>query len=218
MFNIIDTENWPRREIFYYFSQMAPTGYSLTVDIDVTKLIETIKIQQIKFFPAYLWLVTRNLNNYTEFRCAVKDGKLGCFDTLTPLYAHWHEDTKTFSLMWTEYSDNFKEFYNGYINNQQKYGDNHGILAQPCLPPENAYTVSAFPWVEFKHFAVHSYENKPYFFPSIEAGKYREENGKVLMPLSITCHHATTDGYHISEFLKDLQNDMDNFETFITNN
>ena len=45
-----------------------------------------------------------------------------------------------------------------------------------------------------------------------------EENGKVLMPLSITCHHATTDGYHISEFLKDLQNDMDNFETFITNN
>ena len=51
MFNIIDTENWPRREIFYYFSQMAPTGYSLTVDIDVTKLIEPQRHIRLNSFP-----------------------------------------------------------------------------------------------------------------------------------------------------------------------
>ena len=89
------------------------------------------------------------------------------------------------------------------------------MLSRPELPPENAYTVSALPWVEFKHFAVHSYENKSYFFPSVEAGKYHEENGSILMPLSVTCHHATTDGYHISEFLKSLQSDMDNFEDLV---
>ena len=40
MFTPIDLNTWPRREMFYYFSKMAPTGYSLTVSMDVTKLRE----------------------------------------------------------------------------------------------------------------------------------------------------------------------------------
>lgn len=31
------------------------------------------------------------------------------------------------------------------------------------------------------------------------------------MPLSITCHHAATDGYHIKCFLEDLQEDIIGF-------
>lgn len=215
-FTPIDVQTWPRGEMFYYFSQMAPTGYSLTVDIDITHLLQTVKSRDIKFFPAYLWLITKNLNRQIEFKVAVKDGQLGYYDSLTPLYAHFHNDDKTFSLMWTEYSDDFKIFYNVYLENQKNYGNNHGVLAQKhTVPPPNAYTVSAIPWVEFKSFAVHSYENKPYYFPSVEAGKYFEQAGKMLMPLSLTCHHATTDGWHIDLFLKDLQDDMNNFEKYI---
>lgn len=215
-FTPIDIQTWPRGEMFYYFSQMAPTGYSLTVDIDITHLLQTVKSRDIKFFPGYLWLITKNLNRQIEFKVAVKDGQLGYYDSLTPLYAHFHNDDKTFSLMWTEYSDDFKTFYNTYLENQKNYGNNHGVLAQKHrVPPPNAYTVSAIPWVEFKSFAVHSYENKPYYFPSVEAGKYFEQAGKMLMPLSLTCHHATTDGWHIDLFLKDLQYDMNNFEKYI---
>ena len=43
MFTPIDFNTWPRRELFYYFSKMAPTGYSLTVNMDVTKLRRTVK-------------------------------------------------------------------------------------------------------------------------------------------------------------------------------
>ena len=86
------------------------------------------------------------------------------------------------------------------------------MLAQSdLLPLPNAYTVSCVPWISFQHFAVHSYENKPYFFPSVEAGKFVMENDRLMMPLSITCHHATTDGYHVDVFLKDLQREMDAF-------
>ena len=51
--------------MFYYFSKMAPTGYSLTVNVDVTKLKAVCRENGIKFFPAYLWLVTKNLNRQT---------------------------------------------------------------------------------------------------------------------------------------------------------
>lgn len=216
VFSPIDLETWKRGSIFYYFSNMAPTGYSITVDIDVTHMRTIVKKAGLKIFPAYLWLVTKMLNKQQEFKIAYKDGQLGYYNYLTPLYATFHEDDKTFSLMWTEYNEDFTVFYKNYIENEKTYGSNHGILAQSDkLPPENTYTVSCIPWLTFSHFAVHSYENKSYFFPSVESGKFYEKDGKVLMPLSITCHHATTDGWHISSFVEELQEAANKFEQFI---
>lgn len=216
-FTPLDMQTWERGQMFYYFSKMAPTGYSLTVDLDITEMKSALKAAGMKFFPAYLWLVTRTLNCQTEFKIAEKDGQIGYYNTLTPLYASFHDDDKTFSLMWTEYDEDFKTFYQAYINHQKCFGDRHGVLSQcEMLPPENAYTVSCIPWVSFKHFSVHSYENKPYYFPSVEAGKYYESMGRILLPLSVTCHHAATDGYHVKCFLETLQSDAATFERFLS--
>ena len=95
-FTPIDLQSWPRGQMFYYFSKMAPTGYSMTVNVDVTELRRSTKEAGVKFFPAYLWLVTKNLNRQMEFKVAEKDGVLGYYDTLTPLYASFHEDDHTF--------------------------------------------------------------------------------------------------------------------------
>ncbi len=215
-FTPIDLKTWKRGQMFYYFSKIAPTGYSLTVDIDITHMMIALRAVGMKFFPAYLWLVTKNLNLQSEFRIAEKDGQIGYYDTLTPLYASFHDDDKTFSLMWTEYDDDFSVFYHSYLENQKQFGNNHGILTQnESLPPGNAYTVSCIPWISFSHFSVHSYENKPYYFPSVEAGRFYEREGRIILPLSITCHHATTDGYHVKMFLDTLQDDEKNFKKFI---
>lgn len=211
-FTPIELQTWPRGQMFYYFSKMAPTGYSMTVNVDVTELRKTLKEAGLKFFPAYLWLVTKNLSRQTEFKVAEKDGVLGYYETLTPLYACFHEDDHTFSLMWTAYTEDFRQFYQAYLENQMSFGNVHGVLAQmQTPPPANAYTVSCVPRISFTHFAVHSYENTPYYFPSVEAGKYYAEGDRILMPLSITCHHATTDGYHVNSFLESLQQDMNAF-------
>lgn len=213
VFKPIDLQSWPRGQLFYYFSKMAPTGYSMTVHVDVTKLRRIVREAGIKFFPAYLWLVTKNLNQQVEFKIAEKDGVLGFYDTLTPLYASFHADDHTFSFMWTEYKDSFSDFYQDYMGNQERFGKTKGVLCQPQTPPPpNAYTVSCIPWVSFEHFSVHSYENKPYYFPSLEAGKFIERDGRIVMPLSLTCHHATTDGYHIHLFLEGLKQDMEIFK------
>lgn len=145
LFTPIDLQNWPRGQMFYYFSKMAPTGYSMTVNVDVTELRRSAKEAGVKFFPAYLWLVTKHLNAQTEFKVAEQDGVLGYYDTLTPLYASFHEDDHTFSLMWTEYQDRFSDFYAAYLANQNQFGTVHGVLCQPQTPPSNAYTVSCIP-------------------------------------------------------------------------
>ncbi|MHB8126603.1 MAG: CatA-like O-acetyltransferase [Desulfitobacteriaceae bacterium] len=42
-----------------------------------------------------------------------------------------------------------------------------------------------------------------------------EQNGKIKMPLSITVHDATTDGWHINTFLDCLQHDINHPEIWI---
>ena len=211
-FTTIDLRTWPRAQVFTYFAKMAPTGYSLTVDMDVTAMRAALKAAGLRFFPAYLWLTTRCLCEQTEFRLAEREGKLGYYGMLTPLYATFHEDDHTFSLMWTPYDEDFRRFHAAYLDNQRHYGGQHGVLAQADrLPPENAYTVSCVPWISFRHFAVHTDMSKPYYFPSVEAGRFEEREGRLMMPLSITCHHAAADGWHVQQFLTSCQEGADRF-------
>ena len=67
VFTPLDLMSWKRGQIFYYFSKMAPTGYSLTVKLDITKMKAALDGAKMKFFPAYLWLVTKTLNAQQEF-------------------------------------------------------------------------------------------------------------------------------------------------------
>ena len=214
-FTPIDPTVWPRAQVFHYFSKMAPTGYTVCVEMDVTTLRKALKDAGKKFFPAYLYLVTRSVQLQQELKTAVKDGTLGFYETLTPLYACFHEDDKTISLMWTEYSLSFESFYSAYLQDAKENGGRHGILSKPALPPENSYIVSCVPWISFTGFSLHSYANKDYFFPSVEAGKFFARDGKTLMPLSVTAHHATTDGYHLNVFFQELQRLMDHPECWI---
>jgi chloramphenicol O-acetyltransferase type A len=37
----------------------------------------------------------------------------------------------------------------------------------------------------------------------------------MLLPLSMTLHHATTDGWHVKQFLEDLQHAMNDPEEWL---
>ena len=214
-FTPIDLRTWPRAQVFTYFAKMAPTGYSLTVEVDVTRMRAALKAAGLRFFSAYLWLTTRCLMEQTEFCLAEREGQLGVYDTLTPLYATFHEDDHTFSMMWTPYDADLRTFHAAYLDNQRRFGANHGVLAQTDrLPPENAYTVSCVPWIGFRHFAVHTDMSRPYYFPSVEAGRFEERDGRLMMPLSITCHHAAADGWHVQRFLEAWQAGADGIGEF----
>lgn len=215
-FTQIDMKSWKRTQIFHYFTQMVPTTFSITIDVDITLLKRYIDNMSLKLFPVYVWLVTRNLMKQQELSIGKVDGNIGYWDTLTPLYPTFHDDDKTISLMWTEFSDDFHTFYDEYMKNKAQNKDNKGILSVPgAMPPPNAYPISVIPWMNFKHFSLNT-SNDNFFMPNIEGGQYIKKDGKLIMPLAITVHHAATDAWHVSEFIKDLQNDMDNFNRIIT--
>lgn len=65
-----------------------------------------------------------------------------------------------------------------------------------------------------RRFAMHFYD-RPYYLPSVEAGKYCKKDGRILLPLSIACrHYAATDGV-MRGFLEPLQSKANRFEEFV---
>lgn len=207
-FHAIDMGTWPMAQAFYYYTQMAPTTYTVNVSMDVTAMRAALKQRGYKFFPAYLYLVTRAVGRQRELRTAVQDGVLGYWETLTPAYPQFHEDDKTTSLLWTEYDDCFQRFHQAYMDDTGTCGDSHGILTAKGAPPPNAYIISCIPWFTFNSFSLHNHGIKDYYVPSFEAGGFTEQGGRILMPLSATVHHATTDGYHLKVFFEELQRTM----------
>ena len=127
-FTLLEIKKWKRREIFYYFSHIAPTTYSVTSNLDITRMMKVLRDHDLKFFPSFLWLSTTIINRHQEFRVAIKDGKVGYYDTLTPFYPTFHDDDKTISMLWTKYSPSLFEFHEAYLKNKKLYGEKQRIL------------------------------------------------------------------------------------------
>lgn len=72
--------------------------------------------------------------------------------------------------------------------------------------PKNFFDVSCLPWVRYKHFDVHVFDNGKFLAPVVTWGKYEQESdNKVLMPLSMNIHHAVADGFHLCRFFNEVQ-------------
>ena len=46
----ITMESWTRGQIFYYYTQMAPTSYTVDVKMDVTVLRQKLRNEGLNFF------------------------------------------------------------------------------------------------------------------------------------------------------------------------
>lgn len=201
----VDEKNWPRRETFHYFTQqVTPTAFTVNVDVDVTVLRAHLKERGIKMFPALLYLVSRAICALPDFRLALQDGVLGRFNALNPQYPVFHEDDGSMTFLWTEYDADFSLFYARYLEDQRVFGGDHGIFSRKGEPPQNRYVIACIPWFSYRGFTMHLIDFDGYFAPMIELGGYREEGGRVLMPLSLTLHHAAADGYHVKLFLDSM--------------
>lgn len=215
-FHIIDMDTWPRAQTYYYFTETVSTLiYSINVTMDVTVLRNTLKSKGLKFFPAYLYLVTRVIGRHREFLMAIQNDILGYWDCRTPYYPIFHEDDKTISFLWTEYDEDFEMFYKSYLSDIEQHGKSHSILSSKGAPPANSYIISCIPWFAFNSLSMHLQNAKNYYAPVFESGGFTETNGKITMPLSITVNHAVVDGYYIKLLLDDLQSLMNHPEDWI---
>lgn len=195
-----------RKEYFEHYFANIPCTYSMTVKLDITRIIETNK----KLYPSMLYCIATIVNRHPEFRTAFNDkGELGIYSEMIPSYTVFHKDTETFSNLWTDYNPDFEVFFRSYEKDMLQFGNQKGMIGKPDVPP-NVFTVSMIPWSSFEGFNLNLQKGYNYLIPIFTIGRYSQENGKIKIPLAIQVHHAVCDGFHACRFVNELQDLIDN--------
>ncbi|WP_047999693.1 chloramphenicol acetyltransferase [Lactiplantibacillus herbarum] len=200
---LIDQTTWARQPYFYYFTKMDPSGFSLTVDMDITPTYTWARTHHIKFNAIYLYLVSRLLTEHPEMRVGYVNEQLVTFDVLHPSYTILHAD-HTMANLWTTFDPDFQTFYQCYLTDQAEYSQTPGPMPKAPQTP-NLVNIGSLPTVHFTSYTPLPFKPLTTFFPIFQAGQFVTSTAKTTMPLSITINHATADGYHLSKFFNDLQ-------------
>lgn len=205
VFNRIDMDNWSRKPYFEHYLNNVRCTYSMTANIDITRLLLETKNKRIKLYPTLLHMISTVVNGHVEFRtCFNSEGQLGYWESLSPSYTIFHNDDKTFSSIWTLYGEQFDEFYIRYLDDMKMYGSVKQFAAKANEPP-NSFPISSIPWVSFTGFNLNIFNEGTYLLPIFTMGKYFEQGDRVLLPLSGQFHHAVCDGYHAGVLFNELQ-------------
>ncbi len=205
----VDIDEWSRGTLFRFYIEKMRIVMSLTVDINVAPLITYTKKNGLKFYPAMIWVVSKVINSHDEFKYSWDtDGNLIRWDSISPSYTVFNRDDECFSKFVTEYTDDIFEFYKRTVDDQRKYQEERAIIENQ---PQNFFDVSCLPWVKYKHFDVHVFDEGKFLAPVVTWGKYEVQNGNALMPLTMNIHHAVADGFHLSRFFNEVQELIDSY-------
>lgn len=204
-FERIQLDSWVRREHFEHYRSQVPCTYSMTTKLDITALVEA----KVRLYPAMLYLLTRAVNRFPEFRMDFdSEGKLGVYSEMHPCYTIFHRDSETFSNLWTKYTEDYQAFCRAYERDLEQFGGNKSMMAKPGVPA-NTFPVSMIPWESFDGFNLNLEKGYGYLLPIFTMGRYSENNGRYLLPLSIQVNHAVCDGFHVCRFISALREMID---------
>ena len=140
-FTPVDLDSWERRSHYEYYTNLLKCGYSVTVSLDITKLHRQVKEKGLRFYPVFVYCVSRQIAATKEFRMGRdKDGNPGYYDVLHPNYTIFHEDDHTFSDVWTAYTEDFSAFYKNMCSDMETYRHVKAVKAKPGQP-QNFYRI-----------------------------------------------------------------------------
>ncbi len=211
-YTVIDRETYYRKDSFRHFSEDCKCSVSMTARIDVTALAAYSKRTGTKFYLNFLYLLAKTLNARPDYRMGYlwETDELICYDVIHPMQYAFHEETETCSPVYSEYCADYETFYA-----RAKADLERAKTAPPCrLHDENRpnwFDASYIPWVSYDALHLELPDGYLYLAPIVNWGKYREENGKLMMPVTVRMNHAIADGYLIANVFRLLEKEIEAF-------
>lgn len=194
-YKILDMEKYYRKDVYRHFTVDCKCSVMITSKIDVTGLLAYSKQTGTKFYINFLYVLAKALNSRDDYkmRYLYPENQLVVFDKINPAHYVFHEDTETFTVVYTEFCEEYQEFYSRCCADieQGKQTRAYGLDGSKL----NYFDASYISWLSYEALHVELPDGHLHFPPIINWGKYQQENGKLLMPVTVRMNHAVADGY-----------------------
>ena len=192
---------------FKFFDSFDKPFWSVTVKININKLVMFCKKNKYSFYGSMSYILLNACNNVRNFRLR-KEGKY-IFDYAN-LQAQFTALTKSGNADITRRIKN-----NNFITFIKNFNELKQETFNESIPPhhleiyDDVIFLSCLPWFDIKHLEpVMNYSWKDYI-PRITWGKYFIENQQYFINISLTVHHAFVDGFHVQQLLCEIEKQID---------
>ena len=208
-YRVIDKNAYYRKGVFRHFTEDCKCSTSMTARIDVTELAAYSRQTGTKFSLNFLYLLSRALNSREDYRMGYlwQTDELICYDVIHPTQYVFHEDTETCTPVYTEYREDYDSFYAGALYDLEQAEKTREYLLDSANHP-NWFDASYIPWLSYDALHVELPDGYLYFAPIINWGRYRKENGRLLMPVTVRLNHAIADGYLVAKVFRLLEQEI----------
>ncbi len=198
----IDISTWKRRKYYDFYKDYSFPHFSITIDLDITDFITHIKEKGRSFFPSFLYLVMKALNDIDELKTRIRDDEIWLHDCITPSYTVLN-DEQLYVFCTTAWNDDYDAF-TAAVRRDIKLAKQSDRL-EDIPGKDDLCFVSSLPWESYTQMS-HPIDTKhPDSFPRITFGKYTTKNGLVTIPLTVFAHHGLCDGYNIHRYFERIR-------------
>ena len=200
---VIDMEQDPRKEQYAYFRTFANPYVGLTVNVDITGLLPR-KARGESLFFLTLYAVSRAANSVPELRRRIRGDQVVEYG--------WCPTSHTVALDTGAYcycrlsADMPLEDFLLYAKAAQMQAKQAPSL-DDGEEGESLFFVSCVPWVSYTAM-VQPVPSPADSNPRITWGKYFQQEGRTLLPVTLLVNHALVDGLHIARFYEALDREL----------
>lgn len=202
--NKFDINTWNRKDQFDFFKDYEDPFFSISLNLDVTKLYSFCKENNLSFTLSLYYYAIEAANNILEFRLRLLDGEvydvkniimgstiLNTDNTFFFCYFPSNDSVEAYNKIGKEMIDNYKTNNTDFKAKENDLAVIHG---------------SVLPWISFTNIKhARNGDEKDKGIPKFVFGKFFDQDDKQLMPFTIDVHHALMDGYHVAQFLDIFQ-------------
>ncbi len=197
-------ESWPRREAYEFFSGISDPFYMVTFRQDVTGLYNFTRRNGLSFYYGMVWACTRAVNKVDAFRLTVRGGEIVRLPGRDPSFTDLKEGAEQFHIVTLPFDEDPVSFCRMAARQSR---EQESFIDLRKETDELLY-LSCLPWVELTAMSNERDLNAPNArddcIPRIAWGRFREENGRKILGLSLEVNHRMIDGVHIGRFAEEL--------------
>lgn len=211
-YRVIDQDSYYRKGVFRHFSEDCKCSTSMTARVDVGELVTCSRRTGTKFYINFLYILSRVLNSRDDYRMGYlyATKQLICYDVIHPTQYVFHEDTETCTPVYTEYSADYPTFYRAALADVERAKRTRDYGLDAANHP-NWFDASYISWLSYDSLNLELPDGYLYFPPIVNWGRYREEGGRLVMPVSVRLNHAIADGYLVANVFRLLQRGIEAF-------
>ena len=176
----VDMEADPRSGQFAYFRAMVNPWAGVTVPVEITAFHKALNGRP--FFLSFLYAAVRAANDVPELRRRLRDGEVIEYDRCQPSYTAMRPNGVYVYCLVDSGTLPYEAFIREGKRKQQEALERKEL--KETGDSLNHFFVSSLPWLSYtqiQHPCVSADDSNP----RLSWGKFTEENGKVMLPVSL---------------------------------